>query len=354
LTAVGEGLSLAGCFSFGLRSARAMAAVSIARDKRALDLVEEALRLIGFEDKVKPEFRVFIKPNFVRTPPILPFKEEKGAYEVSVLEGDDIHPDIIEGTVRYLHKLGVREITIGEGAKGCETTIAYRAYGLYAMAEKYDVKLVDLNYEDAVKMPVPNRLLLDYVWVPKVILESDLIINESPLKVHGSTVVTLCVKNWGLGVPPGRYYGLNITGSYVKGSDAPMPIHHLGSGERLLGQEVSVSQALVDVAAAKGWQISLIDGLTSGYHKGFSERNRRRYVIERTNMVLASADMVAADAVASAAMSLDPRKILHIKWAEDRGLGTCDLSRIKVKGASLEDVRIKGYPLYSQREVMME
>ncbi|MEM3047376.1 MAG: DUF362 domain-containing protein, partial [Candidatus Bathyarchaeia archaeon] len=326
----------------------------IVKDKHAFNLVEESLSLIGFEEKVKPDLKVFIKPNFVRAPPILPYKDEKGAYEVSVLEADDIHPDIVEGTIRYLQKLGVHDITIGEGAKGCETTIPYKAYGMYAMAEKYSVKLVDLNYEDAVKVPIPNKLWLDYVWVPKVILESDLIINESPLKIHGSTVVTLCIKNWGLGIPPAKYYGWNITGHYIKGIDAPMPIHQLGTGERIMGQEVSVSKALVDVAAAKGWHISLIDGLTSGYHKGFSERNRRRYVVERTNMVLASADMVAADAVASAAMSLDPKKILHIKWAEDRGLGTCDLSKIEVKGASIEEVRIKGYPLYSQREVMIE
>lgn len=331
-----------------------MTIVSIAKDKGAYELVEEALSLINFEEKVKPDFKVFIKPNLVRAPPILPYKDEEGAYEVSVLEADDIHPDIVEGTLMCLRKLGVRDITIGEAAGGCETTIPYRAYGFYAMAEKYGARLMDLNYADAEKVPVPNKFLLDHVWVPKAILEADLILNEAILKVHGSTVVTLCIKNWGLGILPGKYYGWNKTGHRLKGCDAPLPIHQLGSGERVLGQEVSVSQAIVDVSAAKGWHVSLIDGLTSTYHKGFSPRERRTIVVERTNMVIASDDMVAADAVASACMGLDPSKVLHIKWAEERGLGTCDLPKIEVRGAGIEEVRVKGYPHYSQREVMVE
>ncbi|MEM3692742.1 MAG: DUF362 domain-containing protein [Candidatus Bathyarchaeia archaeon] len=330
-----------------------MAVVSIAKEKDAFSLVGEALNLIGVQERLKPGSKVFIKPNLVRAPPLLPYKDEEGAYEISVLEADDIHPDVVEGTLVYLRKLGVHDITIGEAAGGCETTIPYKAYGFYAMAEKYGAKLVDLNYAEAEKVPVPNKFLLDYVWVPKVILESDLIINEAILKVHGATVVTLCIKNWGLGILPGKYYGWNKTGHRRKGLDAGLPIHQLGSKETILGQEVSVSQAIVDVSAAKGWQISLIDGLTSTYHKGFSVKDRRRIIIERTNMIIASDDMVAADAVASACMSLDPKKILHIKWAEDRGLGTADLSRIQVKGAKIEDVRIRGYPLYSQREVMV-
>jgi uncharacterized protein (DUF362 family) len=330
-----------------------MPIVAIAREKDAFSLVEEALNTIGVQERVKPDSRVFIKPNLVRAPPLLPYKDEEGAYEISVLEGDDIHPEVVEGTLIYLRKLGVRNITIGEAAGGCETTIPYKAYGFYAMAEKYGAKLIDLNYAEAEKVRVPNRFLLDYVWVPKVILEADLIINEAILKVHGSTVVTLCLKNWGLGVLPGKYYGWNKTGHRRKGCDAGLPIHQLGSGETILGQEVSVSQAIVDVSAAKGWHISLIDGLTSTYHKGFAAKDRRRIIVERTNMILASEDMVAADAVASACMSLDPKKILHIKWAEDRGLGTCDLSRIEVRGAKIEDVKVKGYPLYSQREVMV-
>jgi len=331
-----------------------MTVVSIVKEKEASDLVKEAFDLIDLDERVNPGFRVFVKPNLVRVPPILPYKEERGAYEVSVLEGDIVHPVIIEEVLRYLSEREVREIIIGEAAGGCETSLPFRAYGFYAMAEKYGAKLVDLNYSEAVKVPVKDRFLLDYVMVPKIILKSDLIINVAVLKVAGSTVVSLCLKNWGLGILPGKYYGWNKTGYYIKGYGSPLPIHQLGTKERILGQEVSVSQAIVDVSAAKGWHISLIDGLTSTYHKGFSSRDRRRIILERTNMVIASDDMVAADAVASAAMSLDPSKILHIKWAEERGLGTCALSKIRLRGASIEEIKIKGYPHYSQREVMAD
>ena len=331
-----------------------MAVVSIVKEKRAFDLVKEAFDLISLNERLNPNSKVFIKPNLVRVPPILPYKEERGAYETTVLEGDIVHPDIVEGVLRYLHEKGVRKIVIGEAAGGCETSLPFGAYGFYAMADKYNVKLIDLNYSETVKVPVKDRFLLDYVMIPKVILEADLIINVAIMKVTGSTVVSLCLKNWGLGILPGKYYGWNKTGIHVKGCGDPLPIHQLGTGEQILGQEVSVSQAIVDVAAAKGWQISLIDGLTSLYYKGFSSRDQKRIILERTNMVIASDDMVAADAVASMAMSLDPSKILHIKWAEERGLGTCTLSKMKLKGASIEEIKIRGYPNLRHKEIMID
>ena len=54
--------------------------MSIAKDKGAFDLVEEALELIEFKEKVKPDSNVFIKPNLVRVPSIPPYRDEKGAY----------------------------------------------------------------------------------------------------------------------------------------------------------------------------------------------------------------------------------------------------------------------------------
>jgi len=331
-----------------------MATVSIVEGKNPFDLVREAFTLLNLEENVKPDFKVFIKPNLVRVPPILPYKEERGAYEISTLEGDIVHPDIVEGVIKFFSDLGVKEIIIGEAAGGCETTLPFKAYGFYAMAKKYNVELIDLNYADSAKIQVKDGFLLDYVWVPKIILKSDIVINVAILKVAGATVVSLCLKNWGLGILPGKYYGWNKTGYHVKGCDVPLPIHQLGSKERILGQEVSVSQAIVDVAAAKGWHISLIDGLTSMHYKGFSPQDQRTTIIERTNLVIASDDMVAADAVASTAMSLDPYKILHIKWAEKRGLGVCDVSKIKLKGVDIEKIKIKGYPHISQKEVMVD
>lgn len=79
--------------------------------------------------------------------------------------------------MRYLSKLGVHDVTIGEGSKGCETTIPYKAYGFYAVAEKYGAKLVDLNCADggldclmvgcslrtnSTKVSKRERCLLDY------------------------------------------------------------------------------------------------------------------------------------------------------------------------------------------------
>jgi uncharacterized protein (DUF362 family) len=52
--------------------------------------------------------------------------------------------------------------------------------------------------------------------------------------------------------------------------------------------------------------------------------------------VIASTDVVAADAVASRIMGFDPERIDHIRWADDSGLGSMNP---EVVGDSVESVK---------------
>ena len=57
------------------------------------------------------------------------------------------------------------------------------------------------------------------------------------------------------------------------------------------------------------------------------------------DLIIASRDLVAADAVASAIMGFEPREILVTRCAEARGLGTADLSQINVVGERIQAVQ---------------
>jgi len=46
-------------------------------------------------------------------------------------------------------------------------------------------------------------------------------------------------------------------------------------------------------------------------------------------------------------------KVIHIRYAEEMGLGTLDLSEIQVVGASIDEVRIPCNPLERQKETML-
>jgi len=329
------------------------ATVAVVKHGDPYELMEHALNLINADEHVRPGLRVFIKPNLVRVPLNSPYAKVKGAYVKTMApEGDVIRRDTLEALLKVLNKWGIKDITIGEASGGCETTVAYKALALYELAEEYGANLIDLNYADSVKVPVPNKLILDYIWVPKVLQESDLLIDLTTLKVHGRTAVTLCLKNWGLGILPGKYYGFDKSGYFFKGLDKPLPIHKRGE-KMVLGQELTVSQVIADVCSTLRPHLGIIDGLTVIHYAKLGNKVFAEMKVERTNLMLASFDLVAVDAVASRIVSLDPEKILHIKFAAEKGLGVLDPSNIEVKGVPIKDVQIRCTPLLTQKELIL-
>jgi len=323
--------------------------VAIARGDRTT-LMENALNLINVPDKLKPTTKVFIKPNLVRVPSASPYAKVKGAYEPTITPiGDINHRESIEALLKYLTGLGVRDITIGEASGGGETPVIYKALALYELAEEYNANIIDLNYAESVRVPVKG-LVLDHLWVPKIILDSQFTINLAVLKIHGNTAITLALKNWGIGIPPGRYYGSNKAGTRWQGADGTLPIHNRVPIVRVMGQEVAVSKVIADVCLAKTPDLNIIDGYTVVDYESVDARNNR---IRDANLVIAGYDMVAVDAVGARIMAIDPTKILHIKYSEELGLGTTDPSKIQTLGADIANARVPCNPLERQKETML-
>jgi uncharacterized protein (DUF362 family) len=79
----------------------------------------------------------------------------------------------------------------------------------------------------------------------------------------------------------------------------------------------------------------------------------RKVRVREANLVFASYDIVAVDAVATRAMCFDPEKIVHIKMAEEKRLGTANLSEIKVSGQNIKDIQLSCNPRGTQKEVML-
>ncbi len=75
---------------------------------------------------------------------------------------------------------------------------------------------------------------------------------------------------------------------------------------------------------------AVLDGTTAG--DGAGPRTMRPVT---KNVILASADQVAVDAVAAKLMGFDPLSIPYIRMAHDRGLGTGDPREIEIRGDDL-------------------
>jgi len=101
---------------------------------------------------------------------------------------------VIEGVVKFLRGHKTKEIIIGEGSGFAETFQAFKVAGVDAVAERWDVKLVDLNQDEFIEVKPPDPLALRKIRVAKTALEST-VISVPKLKPHRIATVTLSLKN---------------------------------------------------------------------------------------------------------------------------------------------------------------
>ena len=158
------------------------AKVSVVKCLNLFNDVEKALKLIDAEKAISRSEKILIKPNYI------------------IAEGPDyVHvtdPRIIEALIIWLKNLGVDDIIIAEGGLSTDTADrAFKITGLTKTAEKYGVKLVNLNKDKFVKVKIPDPYDLREVNIAKTVLEADCIINVPKLKIHHIAGVTLCAKN---------------------------------------------------------------------------------------------------------------------------------------------------------------
>jgi uncharacterized protein (DUF362 family) len=317
----------------------------------AEDRVAKALSLLRASQHLdlRPDSKIVVKPNLGRVPAESPYAKAKGAYELTTLmsktgEGDITTPEAIRGVIKALRDIGFDDVTIAEAAGGCFTDLVYKALDIYGLAAEYDVKVADLNWEDSVKFSIPNRTTLDYAWIPRTVLEADLLVSVPAWKCWGDHV-TLGLKNIGIGVLPGKYYGWNRAGRYVHGLD-PNTIHNPVLRARLgfkWGQSIAVAGEVVDVCSVAPPGLTVLDGTYVLQGDGTATR---------ADTTFAGYDPVAVSTIAIEAMGLNPQRIVKINLATQRGLGTSDLSKIEVRGRAVDDVTIRVAPPKNNKRLL--
>ena len=140
--------------------------------------------------------------------------------------------------------------------------------------------------------------------IAKTALEST-IISVPKLKPHRMARITLSLKNMMGAVTP-------------KGS-----IHN------------HLSEKIVDLVSMAKPNIAVIDGMIAG------EGHETSGNPVEMNLVIAGTDPVAVDAVGAAVMGMPPKGVKHLRLAEERELGTCDLKQIEIVGVPIEKVKRK-------------
>jgi len=274
------------------------ASVAIVKGDDPVSMVVEALEMIEADEAFEIDERILVKPNYI----------------------DASHPStgvttdarVVEGVVKFLKDNDLRNIMIGEGSGMADTMRAFEVSGIDDVARRWKVSLMDLNDDEYIIAEVPSPLALKTVRIAKTALNSA-IISVPKLKLHRMAGVTLSLKNMmGVVSPKGQ-------------------IHR------------SLSKKIADLVSLVKPRLAVIDGIIGGEGHELAGRP------VEMNLVIAGLDPVAVDAVGAAVMEVNPEKVEHIILAAKKGLGICDLNKIRVLGEPIKKVRKKFKPSFSLR-----
>jgi uncharacterized protein (DUF362 family) len=264
--------------------------VALVKGERGKELVFKAMDLIDYKTALAGYSRVLIKVNFIT--------------DKTWETGATTDPLVVEAMIEKLRDLPVTVNVVESDATMTNADEAFEATGMKEMCERNGIEFINLRYaKDKVKIDVPNEEALGSITVPRIVTESA-VISAAKLKTHMSTTVTLGMKNM-FGLLPDKFKA---------------KYHARG-----------ISKVVVDINTVVRPALTVIDGFVAMEGHGPVDGTP-----VRMNLIIASRDVVSADATGARIMGMDPHDIAHIRRANEKGLGNID--NIEVVGEKIESV----------------
>jgi len=277
--------------------------VAIVRYEKPLESVAKAVVLSRGLDALPGQAKVFVKPNIVFWTKAVPFPKW-GVVTTS---------RVLEDMIVLLKERGISDITIGEGtviakAKDLETPAhAFKTLGYEVLKKKYGVKYFNTLERPFKRVHLEEGITLNF---NQDILESDFVVNLPVLKTHTQTMVSLGIKN-------------------LKGTiDIPSrkKCHNAEPGRDL---HLMVSKLFLPMPP----MFTLVDGIYS-QERGPNVDGQAR----RSNLLVASSDLLSADRVGAKVLGFEPDKVPHLVHAAQALNRPVDLSDVEVVGERIEQV----------------
>lgn len=279
-----------------------------------------------------------------------------------------VHPRVVGSVLHLMDAAGARRIRLLEGARYTAGPLA--EHMLEAGWEPQDllraarrVELDNTNVAGPARryelLKVPHPLVYPAFLLNPAYLDCDVFVSLAKLKEHLTTGITLSLKNC-FGITPTSIYGDSAGPS--EPDENPRggrgAIFHAGSRQpsSCAPAEINpgfprspywrVPRIITDIAAARPIHLAIIDGIHSmAGGEGVARPNARP---ASAGVLIAGLNPVNADAVAAAVMGFDPRAPRGappfercdstLLLAEQRGLGSADLSRIEIAGPPLKQL----------------
>ena len=286
-----------------MRSASEKEIVSIVRYEKPIESVRKAVELSRGLDHLTSKAKVFIKPNIVFWTKAVPFPKW-GVITTS---------RVVEDMVVLLKERGIDDIVIGEGAvtfdpkdKGT-LAHAFETLGYNILKKRYGVKCINVFERPFEKVKLSDGLRLNF---NTDIIKSDFVVDIPVLKTHAQTVVSLGIKN--------------IKGTLDIKSRKKC---HSAHPEKGLNYMVAKLPEILPPC------FTILDGIYSSERgPGFDGK------IRRSNILVASNDILLADMVGAKVLGYEPSDVPHLAYAAQNSGRPADFSETKVVGEKIEHV----------------
>ncbi len=319
------------------------ASVAAIKGNNLDSMTRDAIEAIGGMGSVVNEGEtVFIKPNFVT----FPWAQYNNCFHI----GECTKPEILIATAEECLKAGAREVIIGDGSqiKTFDWNYSYTLDGgtnLVKEAARLNqeyagtITLSCLEVDHPCTYEIPSSIHPSGILLVSGVYEkADKIISIPVAKTHRWAQLTLALKNF-IGVLSISEYGTDLGSHWDRGQlhINPKAIDHSSVS--------AISQAIIDIVAAKKPDLTLIDfsiGL-EGNGPSTGAGGTTVNVKDRlgTWLILASRDIMAADATAARVMNHRVPSIKQLTMGYEMGLGEINEESIEMIGESLPGIEMQ-------------
>ncbi len=248
--------------------------------RRALDA------LGGIARFVHKDADVIIKPNICT---------DYYSYEY----GATTNPTVAAALISLALGAGAKRVRVMDNPFGGTAQSAYVKSGIQDAVVQAGGEMEIMNPNKFKEADIPDGIDIKKWIFYKDILDADLVIDVPIAKQHGTTGLTLGCKN--------------LLGTVQNRGQIHSNIH----------------QRIADLTSRVRPALTVVDAIRTLMRNGPTGGNLDD--VKMTNTIIASADIVAADAYAATLFGMRGGDIGYIQAAADMGLGTLDLDKVKIE-----------------------
>lgn len=250
-------------------------------------------------DRVRGK-RVLLKPNLVET--------ALGHAHINT------HPSIILASAEAFRRLDAASIIVAEGqGHRRDSWLVLDESGMGTALDESKLDFVDLNHDDVIPLANAGRWSnLEKFYLPRTVLDADLIVSVPKIKTHHWVGMTGAMKNF-FGVMPGIVYGWpkNV-------------LHYAG-----------IENSILDINATLKPHLAIVDGII-----GMEGDGPIMGTPKKLGCLVIGDNLPAVDATCARLMGLKPFGVKYLTQASGR-LGPIHEQNISQRGEPISSLRTR-------------